>query len=313
MVLANKLPRRANNNIIFIGKAVTGEIYKHGSSTLYTKLETDNLCIAYRNLIKRHARQGKPERSIKTIIMDVGCYHSNSVIAWDSERYRNQLQLAGQMLGTVKNQSVLLFAERDTTLTLLRMFGSVPTLQFQPTTLGMIINQSTGSAYFADTITIPSVRTLVVLVTYRDIINIERVIEKWLNICTRVENVYIYIAFDTYQGEFHGSSIVQGNLEIPEHPTLKNITISARHHIIHNYKSRNGDKVCLTVHDRNFYEPQYTVTGFLSDLQNYSYVSMYKKQLQPELSVSNFKTEVIDMFYSHFGYSLQQFLLWHAR
>ena len=304
MLLANKMPRRTKNNIIFIGKAVTGEIYKHGSSTLYTKLETDNLCIAYRNLIKRHARQGKPERSIKSIIMDVGCCYSNSTTAWDSARYRNQLQLAGQMLGTVKKQSVLLFAERDATLTLLRMFGHTRTLQFEPTTLGMVIDQSTDYPYFVDIITIPSVRTLVVLVTYRDIINIQRVVENWLNICTRVENVYIYLAFDACHGELRGLSTVQGNLEIPEHPTLKNITISARHHIIHNYKSRNGDNVCLTVNDRNFYEPQYTVTGFLSDLQNSAYVSMFKKQFQSELPVSNFQTEVADTFYSHFGYRL---------
>lgn len=312
MVLTEKIPRHTKNNILYIPSTVVGNVGNYNSPGVrIPKAEADNLCIAYRNLIKRHAESGKKERSFKTVIMFCPKYGGNPAIIWHCSKYVEKLRLAGRMLGTVKTQSVLLFMKHDPILTLQSMFQQrAKGLSFEPTTLGIVTLQLT-QGYMSDRIevTIPSVRTLVVFVIHSESLNIQHVVNNWLRICTNVENVYIYTMHPLGRSDFVGQKHPlgrgdfvgqkQATLNIPEHPTLKNITISARYHVIGLCKAIN-DNVCLTVYDRFCYERQYTVTGFLSELTNSVYAGMLSEPVQPIRELLNFEQDVQDSFYSHF-------------
>lgn len=304
----SKIPKRTKNNVLVIDNSVpTGYGYQW--------LESQNMRVSYRNLIRRHVKQGKGSRSFKSVIMNLESYpvriatansHSRSEACFNSTKYRKQLEMSGKMLTTVKNQAVLLFAEWDANMTIARMFPSGSDADaFQPTTLGIVIHQAHEPGYRpSELVSMPSVRTLVLLVIYMDRTDIQRVVKNWLSMCPNVENVSIFLMYDRINGVLNNMSTVQGIIDIPQHATLKNMHISTRNGVIGTVKYDERTGVTVKTRDRHSYEQQFQVTGFLSDLQNSGYTNMFKVAVNPTSSILDFKAEVSDTFYTHFGYRL---------
>lgn len=311
-LMPTKLPLRIQNNSLLIHNDVF-------SLDIPLKLDRDNLCISYRNLIRRHAVKGKSIRSFKSIILNAEAYPirishmdswSTSHNCFNSKRYKNQLEMAGNILTSVKNQAVLLCLDWRVNLSLERMFPTeTHRKSFQPHTLGIIMHQTENEYYRANSIIFPTVKNLVVFILHDSSTNINTIVNIWLQMCSKVENVYIYLARDSFTAMADMGQIstqFQLTVRIPEHETLKNLNISARHHKIMQVESHKGEesKVAVTIRDRHKYEQQYQVTGFLGDLGLAWHRNQNKQPVPFDQPLLDFKQEVTDTLYAHFDYRL---------